>query len=263
MENDSRNRPAEKRRDSDRGVAAAAGYFISNTTGTFSMRSPEIRCSRLRPLAIFSIVALTVIAGCNRAAMRIPGASLSFPTSPVGFVAPTKSPLSLWVAMPVDGRVAHYGEPIAGSRWTAVQTDGLWISTTPSVVQARLQADLAASGLFSRVSSEPTPTSDLKLSTEVDAFCSQVRGFLFARVAGIVAVKFKIERNGNVLFERRFDRVVTDADPEYTGWQVATIEQAMNRAVSDSLRELLRSFLEEIAGEVPKWQSAGATTPSS
>lgn len=219
------------------------------------------RCSSL--LCTLSLLAVVFAAGCNRAGMRIPGASLSFPTSAVGFVATTRSPLRLSIATPVDARAAHYREPIAGTQWKAVSTDGLWIATTPDVVRSRLQADLAASGLFANVSSEAGHPGDLLLSTEVDAFCSDVRGFLIVRVAGIVAVRFKIERDGVVLFDRRFEKVVTDADPEYTGSQVSMIEQAMNRAVSDSLRELLRDFLTVLSAEVPKWQPApAAASPS-
>jgi hypothetical protein len=78
-----------------------------------------------------------------------------------------------------------------------------------------------------------------------------------------VAIKFTIERNGVVLLEKRYERVVTDADPEYTGSQVTMIEHAMNQTVSDSLRELLRDFLTEIAARAPRWNAAGPTTPAS
>ena len=223
-------------------------------------RSPLTRRPRGLLLAL-SATALMLASSCNRAALRVPGASLSFPTSASGFIASTTTPLSLSVAMPVDARDRHYGERIANTQWEACYTDGLWISSTPSVVRDRVQADLAASGLFASVSSEPAAPGDLTLSTEVDAFCSQVVGFLFLRVAGVVAITFRIERDGAVLFERRFEKVVTDADPEYTGMQIAMIEQAMNRALSDSLRELLRAFLLEIASEVPKWQPTPVAAP--
>ena len=46
-----------------------------------------------------------------------------------------------------------------------------------------------------------------------------------------------MERDGMVLMDKKFERVVTDADPEYSGSQVTFIEQAMRATMADSLRE--------------------------
>ncbi|HET8933003.1 MAG TPA: hypothetical protein VFN67_06180, partial [Polyangiales bacterium] len=72
--------------------------------------------------------------------------------------------------------------------------------------------ELRASGIFKEVSkSEPKPGA-LVLMTNVDAFCSQAVGFVFARVAGITALHVTVERNGATLLDRKFEKVVTDAD---------------------------------------------------
>jgi hypothetical protein len=74
---------------------------------------------------------------------------------------------------------------------------------------------------------------------------------LILTVAGISSIHIEVEQNGKRLFERTFERVVTDDDPEYTGWQVTTIEQAMVRTMADSLRELLRDALQQLDQSLP------------
>jgi hypothetical protein len=89
------------------------------------------------------------------------------------------------------------------------------------------------------------------LKSEIHAFCSQAVGFLFVRIAGIAAVKFSLERDGKLLWEQKIERVVTDADPDYTGTQVGFVEQAMRTAMSDSLRLMLRDLLKALERDLP------------
>jgi hypothetical protein len=194
--------------------------------------------------------------GCNRAAVRIPGASLSFPPTSTRYAAQKTHPFKISVAMPIDRRADHYGERVAGTRWTGCRTDPFWETDATALVRERLVAALADAKLFDRVSSKPPVQGDLVLRSELDAFCSQAVGFLFMRVVGITALKIAVERDGQVWFEHKFERVVTDADPQYTGSQAGFIEQAMQVTMADSLRELLRDVLAELDGRADTWKVA-------
>lgn len=66
-----------------------------------------------------------------------------------------------------------------------------------------------------------------------------------------------VERDGHPLFEQKFERGVTDADPQYTGSQVAFIEQAMQVTMADSLREVLREMLATFDGKAGGWSGPG------
>jgi hypothetical protein len=46
--------------------------------------------------------------------------------------------------------------------------------------------------------------------------------------------------------DEKFEKVVTDADPEYTGSQLAFIQQAMRVTMADSLRVLMKNMLGKI-----------------
>jgi hypothetical protein len=91
------------------------------------------------------------------------------------------------------------------------------------------------------------------MKTEIHAFCSQTVGFFIARVAGISSLHVILEQDGKVLLDRKFEKVVTDADKEYTGSQVGFIEQAMKVTMADSLRELLKDMLKQIEAEAKTW----------
>ncbi|MBI1816196.1 MAG: hypothetical protein HYR72_14560 [Deltaproteobacteria bacterium] len=93
--------------------------------------------------------------------------------------------------------------------------------------------------------------------SEIDAFCSQAVGFLFSRVAGITALKITVERDGRPLFERKFERVITDADAEYSGSRATFIERAMQVTMADSLREVLRDLLAELDRKAAGWSGTG------
>jgi hypothetical protein len=62
-----------------------------------------------------------------------------------------------------------------------------------------------------------------------------------------------VERDGRPLFTKKLERVVTDADPEYTGSQAGFIEGAMVTTMADSLRELLRGLLTRLDHEAASW----------
>jgi len=92
------------------------------------------------------------------------------------------------------------------------------------------------------------------MKTEIHAFCSQSVGFLIVRVAGISSLRVTLEQNGKVLLDRKFEKVVTDADKEYTGSQVTFLEQAMKVTMADSLRELLKDMLKQTEADAESWQ---------
>jgi hypothetical protein len=202
---------------------------------------------RLRAVVAVGLVAALA---CNRAAVRIPGASTPFPESASGYRAKTPLPVGLTVARPVDARASHYGERVAGTRWRGCRTDPFWATRAEGVIRQQLATDLAASGLFARVTTDDAAPEPLVLHTEVDAFCSQAIGFLYLRVAGISAMRFEVRQGDRMLFGEKIERVVTDADPEYTGLRVATIEQAMQRTMADSLRLVLADLLARLDAEL-------------
>jgi hypothetical protein len=204
----------------------------------------------VRRRAALAALALAATVGCNRAAVRIPGASTPFPQTPATYHAKTSLPVGIAVARPVDARDKHYGERVAGTRWRGCRTDPFWASDAERVIQERLAADLAGSGLAPRVTTDEAAPEPLVLHTEVDAFCSEAVGFIYLRVAGVSAMRFEVQQGNRVLFDRKIERVVTDADPEYTGLQVATIEQAMQRTMADSLRVVLGELLVRLDAEL-------------
>jgi hypothetical protein len=158
--------------------------------------------------------------------------------------------------MPIDRRADHYGERVAGTRWTGCSTDPFWATDATSLVRERMVVALGDAKLFDQVSQGPPPPGGLVLHSELDAFCSQAVGFLFMRVAGITALKITVERDGQVLFDHKFERVVTDADPQYTGSQATFIEQAMQVTMADSLREVLRDLVAELDRTAGTWKVA-------
>lgn len=183
---------------------------------------------------------------------------MAFPETRTGFVAPATHPYALVVPAPIDQRPQHYGEHVAGTRWTGCSTDPFWAERAAQVIRDSLVIELRVSGLFKEVlKTEPKPGA-LVLKTSVDAFCSQAVGFVFARVAGITALHVTVERDGATLLDRKFERVVTDADPEYTGSTFATLEQAMTTTMGDSLRELLKQMLPQIDVAAATWGAPSA-----
>jgi hypothetical protein len=191
----------------------------------------------------FSIL---LFCGCNRAEVRFYGASTDFPQTTTGFVSKTNLSYTIVVTMPVDHRSEHHGEQIAGTKWKACSTDAIIDSKVPSFIQQRLVEELKSSGIFAKVATQPTGPDDIVMNTEVDAFCSQVIGVIYSRVAGMSSLHVTLERNGKTFMDEKFEKVVTDADPEYTGSQLAFIQQAMRVTMADSLRVLMKNMLGKI-----------------
>jgi len=125
------------------------------------------------------------------------------------------------------------------------------------LIRDRLAGQLAASGMFARVHTGDPEEGDLVLNSEVYAFCSQAVGFLFIRVAGITSLRVTVARGDQTLFDDKIERVVTDADPQYTGSQVTFIEQAMQVTMADSLRESLYTLLTRLERSAPTWGQGG------
>jgi hypothetical protein len=213
---------------------------------------PRFACSV--PVVILTVLVLFTI-GCSRSALRVPGASLSFPETSTGFTAKASSyPYVLVVSPPTDQRSQHYGEPVAGTKWTGCSNDPFWSTNASQIIEQRLVKELQASGLISKVTTTPMSPNDVMMKTEIHAFCSQTAGFLIVRVAGITSLRVTLEQNGKVFMDHKFEKVVTDADEEYTGSQVGMLEQAMSVTMADSLRELLKDMLKQIDAEAGTWK---------
>lgn len=211
---------------------------LQERQGSIDVKSRNSVCR----LAVVIVLALVsgALAGCNRAGARIPGASLPFPPTPTGYSAGKPFPYVAAILMPIDTRPQHYDKRVAGTDWTACRTDPFWATSATSIVHDRLSKELESAKLFTRVSRSFPQAGDVVIRSEVRAFCSQAVGFLILTVAGISSIHIEVEQNGRTLLTRTFERVVTDDDPQYTGLQIATIEQAMVTSMGDSLRELLR-----------------------
>jgi hypothetical protein len=189
------------------------------------------------------------LGACNRAAMRVPGASLDFPDTDAGSVATRSISGTIEIAIPVDMRAAHLREAVAGTSWTGCTTDAIWTGEAAAFVQQRLKHEIDSSKLF--VPSQDKSGDHYVLNSEIDALCSQVKGFVIGRAAGIVSMHFSLLKNGKQVWEKKIEHVVTDADPEYTGSQVTTIEQAMRVTEADSLRLVFRDLVQDIERSQP------------
>jgi ABC-type uncharacterized transport system auxiliary subunit len=210
----------------------------------------------LKPKFTFSVLMILLVAfvfflnGCSRSAARIPGASLPFPETKTAYIAKTNYPYTIVVKTPVDLREKHYGENVAGTKWTGCSTDPFWGTDAPTVIHKRLTKEIQDSHLFSKVVTEPNGPNDIIMKTEIHAFCSQSYGFVVIRVAGITSLRIILEQNGKMLLDRKFEKVITDADKEYTGSQVSFIEQAMSVTMADSLRELQKDMLKQFEADI-------------
>jgi ABC-type uncharacterized transport system auxiliary subunit len=215
----------------------------------------------MKRLANATIITLTLLlfssSGCNRATLRIPSASTVFPDTTSHYKAKTSFPYTLVIEDPSDHRAQHYGEHVAGTRWTGCTTDALWGKDAAQLIQERLVQEFSSSGLFVEVTTNQAKPGDLVLKTDIHAFCSQVIGFLYDRVAGIVSLQISIERDGKILIDNKFEKVVTDADKEYTGSQATFIEQAMRVTMADSLRELMKDTLKQCETEIGASSQSG------
>lgn len=204
--------------------------------------------------ALCMLLCLVGLAGCNRATMRIPGASTEIVAQRTTYVGSKPVARRVVVALPTDQRASHLGRPIGGTDWTACTTDSLSVEQAKAAVQRQLAAALSEAKLFSTVSLHSEAADDIVLQTEMQALCSQVRGFIVARAAGIVALRITLSVGSHTLMQRTYERVVTDDQKEYSGSQITTIEQAMRVLISDSLREIAKQLAREIDDQGSTWK---------
>ena len=208
--------------------------------------------SRTTRLAMLCVALCVVaLAGCNRATLRIPGASTELAPQSIRHTARHSIGRPVVVAMPSDNRAQHLGRSIAGTDWTACTTDSLTPEQATLVVQRQLETALRDSKVFLSVAPQSTSAREMTLETEVMALCSQVRGFLIARGAGIAALRLSLKDGARTVFQRTISRVVTDDQPEYSGAQVTTVEQVMRTLMSDSLREISRQLVLQLDEAAP------------
>jgi len=211
---------------------------------------PKFICSSS---SVVLVLLVLLIGGCNRSAFRIHGASLAFPQTPTGYVAKASYPYVVVVSTPIDQRAQHYGEQVAGTKWKGCSTDPFRGTSAVEIIEQRLVTELQASNLFSKVSTVSTEPQDVIMKTEIRAFCSQARGYFWVRVAGISSLRVILEQNAKVLLDRKFEKVVTDADKEFTGSKAGFLEQAMKVTMADSLRELLKDMFKQFEAEAKAW----------
>jgi hypothetical protein len=169
----------------------------------------------------------------------------SFPPTMPNAQTKSRASEALLVERPVDVRAQHLGSDIAKTGWTACAQDTLKPGEGVSLVQDRIVEAFSQSGIFQGVFK--SPPQRWTLGSDIRAFCSQSRGFIYSRVAGIVAIDFTLKRDGVVVWKGAMERVVTDADKDFTGPSVAwTISQAMQHTMADALRLVLQDALAEI-----------------
>lgn len=185
------------------------------------------------------------LSGCvNRAALRIPGAAGSFHAARTGYVARDTAPREVRIATPTDTRSAHYEERVAGTRWTGCDTDPFHGEGT-QVVAREIERELRETRLFRAIAAPDDPDA-LVLDTEIRTLCARAYGFLWIRVAGITSLHFTLRDGDRAVYDRTIEKVVTDADDEYTGSQVTFIEQAMKVLLSDSLRGVFSVLVRDL-----------------
>ena len=193
---------------------------------------------------LLALGSLATLGACDTP-VRIPGLSFAFPESAPGFISQKRVSESLTIAPSVDSRSSHIGEDIAKSSWEATAADTLGPDQLPKLIDQRLAEAVAKANLFSGIGPS-VPQGQWTLSPEIQVFGAQTRGFIGRRVAGLVSIKFTLRRGTVVVWEQVVQRVVTDADPEYTGSFITTVEQAMRRSLADSLRLVLGDAIKQI-----------------
>jgi hypothetical protein len=214
--------------------------------------------SRRLLVSVVAILFLAQSLGCNRALFRIPGVAGPFPPTPTGYTAKHLKAREVSVLLPTDLRGKHYGEKIAGTKWKACRTDALPGSAAPGIIQERVASELQKSGLFENVQTAGDTNAPLVLKTEIDAFGAQARGFIlipWMRIVGITSLRFILIDSGKVVFDEKIERVVTDADKEYTGSNVSGMGEAMHMAMSDSLRGVIEQLLRDLDEKAPTHDS--------
>lgn len=209
------------------------------------------RLARRRLQCAAAVASLLGLLGCDTASVRVPGLSLAFPPTTPGVRASSHTQEALFVEAPKDTRANHIGEDVAKSGWTACATDTLASGELQPLVRERLVESITQAGIFGAVNTSSAGARWI-LSSDVHAFCSQTRGFIGQRAAGIVAISFTLARDGTVKWQMNIEHVVTDADAEYSGSFVTTTEQAMRRTMADAFRLVMRDAVRQIEQSAAK-----------
>lgn len=161
----------------------------------------------MRSSRLLVLLFACMLFGCfNRAPVRFHGASSRFPEASTGYVSTHPLRRTLRIATPADARAAHYRERVADTRWTGCKTDP-FEGAAPRVLASEIAHEVRETQIFEQVVE--------------------------------VSLHFTLRDGEQVVYERTLEKVVTDADEEYSGSQVTFIEQAMKVTLSDSLRTLL------------------------
>ncbi len=196
------------------------------------------------------MVALVVlVSACETP--RVPGLSLSFPNTKPDFVSAKRSAESLSIVPSIDRRRGFIGRDVAKTGWLACKVDTLGEGALPQLVDERIAEAVNSAQISTKVQPADAQAA-WSLTPEIQVFCTQSRGFIARRVAGLVAIKFTLKKGSTVAWEQTIERVVTDADPDFTGSFITTVEQAMRRAMADSLRLVLRDALREMDKVIQK-----------
>ena len=199
----------------------------------------------VRSVCILLCVIGFIASGCNRGALRLYGVGSSFPRAVTNFSSPRQHPYTVFVNQPEDKTSEYYGRSIAGTSWQGTRTDTFGPNAMQELVRRELQRELQAATIFSGVSSVETKDA-LVLDTVIRAFGAQVRGFIWGRVGGVSSFEFTLRRDGKILFQKVYEKVVKDGDPEYTGSSAGFIEDAMRATMSDSFREVLKALFADL-----------------
>jgi hypothetical protein len=205
--------------------------------------------------SVFLMVLVLFVCGCNHSAYRISGSSLPFAEMrPSDKPATSRYPYTLVVSSPIDKRPQHYREFVAGTKWDGCTSDPFWGWDASQMIQQRVVKEFEASGLFSKVSTVSAASDDVIMKTEIHSFCSKSVGCLYIHVVGVISLRVTLEQNGKVFLDRKFERVVTDADIEYTRAEVGFIKKAMFFALVDSLRQVLIDLREQTEADSEIWK---------
>jgi len=192
----------------------------------------------------FVFVLMVMVVGCNRGAARFHGFSNSFNPVYLKEIPSVTHPYAIEVELPKDVRTEYYGKSVGGTSWQGTRTDTFSGYTGTRIVQQEMERAIKESRLF--VASSPT-TESLVMSSELRVFGSQVRGFMWARAAGIVSLKIELRNQETVVFSKLYEKIITDGSAEYSGSQLTFIEQAMRILMSDSLRVLLQEMVRDLS----------------
>src|SRR5258706_370054 len=113
---------------------------------------------------------LLCLAGCDTAAMRVPGLSLSFPETVPFAPAASTTQDAVFLETPRDVRAQHIGEDVAKTGWTACTTDTMGPGELVPLLQKRISAALVQTKIFGSVTPSSTGARWI-LSSDIRAFC--------------------------------------------------------------------------------------------